>query len=68
MIISDQIENRTENRSLGSSYINLATRFDKIPQSIIPAMKIVMKLYNVRKKLMIKNGTLGRHENLAKIM
>ena len=39
--MSDQTKYRTENRSLGSSYINLAKRFDTIPQSLIPDMKIL---------------------------
>jgi hypothetical protein len=68
MIMSDQTKYRTENRSLGSSYTNLATRLNKIPWSLIPAIKIVMKLYHVSKKLMIKNWTLGPHENLPKIL
>jgi hypothetical protein len=68
MIMSDQMKNRTENRSLGPSYTNLAARFDKIPCSLIPAIKIVMKLNHMSEKLMIKNGTLGPHENLAKIL
>jgi hypothetical protein len=66
MIMCDQTKNRTENRSLGSSCMNLPTRFDKIAESCIPAIKIVMKLYHVIKKLMLKNWTLGPHENLAK--
>lgn len=53
MIISDQTKNRTENRCLGSSYIDLAARFDNVLQSLIPVMKFVMKLQHLCKKLMI---------------
>jgi hypothetical protein len=54
MIMSDQTKYRTENRSLGSSYSNLAARLDKIPCSLIPCMKLFMKLYHLCEKLMIK--------------
>ena len=66
MIISDQTKNLAKNRSLGSSYINLATRFDKIPLSLIPTTKFVMKLNHLCSKLVIKNGVLNQLKILQK--
>ena len=63
--MSDQSKYRTENRSLGSSYINLAKRFDKIPQSLILDMKIFMKWYHLCDRLMIKNG-LSSHVKILR--
>ena len=55
MVIPEQTKNRSENDALGSSYTNLATGFDKIPQSFISATTVVMKLYRRCEKLMSKN-------------
>ena len=58
MIMSDQTKNRIENRSFGSSYNNLATRFEKILQSLISDIRIGIKLYHLLKNWMVRKWSL----------
>ena len=56
MIVPDQTRNRTDSRSLGSSYINLASRFDQSLQSSIPVIHFAMKLQHPCENSAIKKA------------